>query len=388
MTRPIGLLLVLCTLTSACLTGCTQLAWQQHNREHIFANNTFRPPRVESPARTGFSTSTEDRPQLESGPKKSTPPTLENEQPKKDLYSTLPTPPRNEPAAAATAVRTVEVKTASKDDAPARLTTSTEASSKKIAPKEMTSTPPGTALVEIPPLPGGDPIGHVTPASGVMRREPLVEALQCILEDRHTDVPDLLKKYDAVTQELFLRILPPLAMLTRKTLKELSTPEIASLGVQLNAVTNLLRPRTELTIDKACFCQWVKSFGNYKPLPEEHLFAPSAPARPGERVQLYAEVKNFISDNRDGLFETRFSSSVEIHDSKGEKIWHYRFDDRNYPIRSRTFLTDYFNNYSFFVPHLPAGNYTLTITIADETVPECRREARKTLDFRVGSALR
>ena len=36
---------------------------------------------------------------------------------------------------------------------------------------------------------------------------------------------------------------------------------------------------------------------------------------------------------RDGAYETRLASSVEIHNAKGEKIWYYSFNDRQQPVR-------------------------------------------------------
>jgi hypothetical protein len=104
-------------------------------------------------------------------------------------------------------------------------------------------------------------------------------------------------------------------------------------------------------------------------------------------VQLYVELRNFVSEPRPGGYETRLSSSVEICDSQGELVWSFRFEDEKNARRSRTQLHDLFNNYAFHVPKsLPPGVYQLTIQVADETIPENRRLARRSLEFRVGAA--
>ncbi|MCS7047431.1 MAG: hypothetical protein NZO58_13825, partial [Gemmataceae bacterium] len=139
-------------------------------------------------------------------------------------------------------------------------------------------------------------------------------------------------------------------------------------------------------IDKMCFCESVTGIGNYKPLPDGYAFAPASGNRPGELVQLYVEFRNFVSEPRQGAFETRLSSSVEISDSRGELLWSYRFEDERKPIRSRTQLHDWYNNYTFFVPKgLPPGTYRLTLQVADETLPDHRRVARRSIEFRVAA---
>ena len=219
-------------------------------------------------------------------------------------------------------------------------------------------------------------------------REPVVQALADILKDDRSRAIGRLKNYDPATQTLLLEMLRPLAIIAQKKLCDLSSLEVTRLIDQLVELLQSLQPRSSLTIDQACFCQSVKSFGDYEPLPEGHVFLASMPNRPGERVTLYVQLRNFASVPRDGAFETRLASSVEIHNAKGEKIWNYNFEDRQHPVRRRAPLHDYFNNYTFNVPYLPPGNYVLTIQIADETIPEARREpATKSLEFRVGATV-
>ena len=214
-------------------------------------------------------------------------------------------------------------------------------------------------------------------------REPLTLALQAILDNRHAEALDHLKKYDPATQELFIRLLPLMADMCKKSVDKLSTAEVNALREQLMGLENSIRPRTELAIDKMCFCQQITAYGVYKTLPDNHAFIAGTPNRPGELVQLYVELGNFGSEPREGWFETRLASTVEILDGQGKTIWSKPFHDNKKPYRSKTQIHDYYNNYRFYVPHLPAGNYTLKLQVADESRPEVRRVANKTLDFRV-----
>jgi hypothetical protein len=145
-----------------------------------------------------------------------------------------------------------------------------------------------------------------------------------------------------------------------------------------------LRPRTELSIGKMCFCEWIKSYGVYKPVANNHVFQAGMPGQPGELVQLYVELTNFCSEHHESYHETRLSSSVELFDKQGTKVWYYRFDDRKQPFRSLSPLHDFFNNYSFHLPReVPPGDYTLTIQVVDETVPGQPRTAKKSLPMSV-----
>jgi hypothetical protein len=218
------------------------------------------------------------------------------------------------------------------------------------------------------------------------KREPLAEALQCVLENRHEEAVRHLQAYDPQTQDWFLRLLPALSILTKKKIQELDPGEVAVLNDQLFGLLATLRPKTELMIAKACFCEWIKGYGDYKPLPEGYAFAAPSSVRPGECVQLYVELRNFASEHRNGNFETRFGSSVEIRDAQGQMMWSYRFGDEKQTILSRTQLHDYNTAYSFHVPKsIPPGVYTLIVQINDETNPDARRSVRKAMEFRVAA---
>jgi hypothetical protein len=216
------------------------------------------------------------------------------------------------------------------------------------------------------------------------QRPGLVDALHCMLEDRHQEALQHLQRYDQETQEFFLRILPTFAIFAKKKFNEVTSQEAGVLTEQLHSLLTSLRTKTELTIDTMCYCEWIKAYGIYRPLRENHAFLASSPGRPGDLVQLYVELRNFASEPREGSFETRLSSSVEIRDAKGNVRRTLAFDDNKQPLKSLTRLSDYFNNYSFYVPpELEPGCYQLTIQIVDETFPDARRVARKSLEFRV-----
>jgi hypothetical protein len=266
----------------------------------------------------------------------------------------------------------------------------------KTQPPELPEIKPPPTLVDKPPFvptandKGPDLPPFKTIESVVQERpqEPLTLALQCILENRHNEALEHLKKYDPATQELFIRLLPPLALTCKKSLARLSAAEVAALHDQLQGLQATLRPRTELVIDKMCFCESVRAYGVYKPLPAHSSFIAGTPTRPGDFVQLYVELRNFASEPRGGVFETRLASTVEILDPQGRQVWFKNFEDGKKPYRSQTLLHDYYNTYSFHVPHLPPGTYSLKLQIVDETRPDARRSAHKTLDFRVSALSR
>lgn len=207
-----------------------------------------------------------------------------------------------------------------------------------------------------------------------------------MLENHPHEALDHLKNYDATTQDFFIRLLPAMARLTQKPLDQMNPEEVAVLQDQLEALLETLRPHADLVINKMCFCEWIKAFGVYKPLPAGHVFQGGTKIRPGELVQVYVELRNFACEKRDPYHETLLSSYVEIRDvqnPKGSPTWKYRFDDSKLPVRSRARLHDFFNNYSFYVPDIPPGRYILTIQVTDETRPEKRRLARESLEFQV-----
>lgn len=248
-------------------------------------------------------------------------------------------------------------------------------------PTEGPDTPPQ-------PMPPGATATQVANAVAV-KKEVLPDVLQCMLDKHHHEALQLLKKYDQATQDFFLGILPVVARVSEKPLESMSGEEVAVMQETLERILETLRPRSVLAVNHMCFCESVKGFGVYKPLPEGHVFQAGCPTRPGDLVQVYVELRNVCSERREHYHETLLSSYVEItdpRDPKGRVLWKHRFDDSKQPLRSRTRLHDYYNNYSFYVPQrLPPGTYQLTIQVTDETRREAPRVARKSVEFRVGA---
>ena len=174
-------------------------------------------------------------------------------------------------------------------------------------------------------------------------------------------------------------------MLVKKPIDELSPPEVSVLSDQLSSILAMLRPRSELGINKMCFCRRIRTFGLVEALPDNHAFLAGSADRTGELVQLYAELKNFASEpTPEGDYLTKLACTLELRDAGGKTVWGpYTYDRRETTHRRQTRLNDFYSNFSFYVPAIPPGAYVLTIQIADETNPELRRVARKSLDFRV-----
>jgi hypothetical protein len=163
-----------------------------------------------------------------------------------------------------------------------------------------------------------------------------------------------------------------------------SPQEAAVLLDRLNVLAQALRARAPLTLDKVCFCRKVWSFGAYEPLPGDYPFQAGAGDLPGERVQVYVEVRNFTSRPRGDFYETRLAGTLEILDFGGGQValFHLPCVDG-----SRTPRQDCFINFQFPVPpKVPPGQYTLRIQVRDDGGPAPRVARPCTLDFKVTAA--
>ncbi len=250
---------------------------------------------------------------------------------------------------------------------------------------------PGVAgVVRVEPEPGEktqvEPQSPVVPVQAIDAKRDhvaLLRALELMFTDRPREAIKYLQVYDKDTQEIFLRLLPPLTIFVRKSLDEMSPQEIAVIDQQLNGLLQKIRPRSELQISQMAYCKRIRGFGSYDSLPDNHTFLTGVENRPGELVQLYVELKNFVSEpSKTNEYVTKLSCAIELHDTNNRKVWSHHFDRNETTHRRAARLTDFYSNYSFYVPNLPAGTYQLTVQIVDETLPEFRRIARKSLDFR------
>lgn len=226
-------------------------------------------------------------------------------------------------------------------------------------------------ITELPPPPRRDP--------------PLVAALRCALEQNPDEARQLLEKYNKNDRELLLNLLQVTARLSDKAPRELPPEEIAATLHQLSHLTTRFQQLAPLTLDHVAFCKTIEGFGRYQPLPPRYEFQAGYDGRPGERVQVYAEVRHFASKHVGGVYETVLESKLEIRDAQGQKVVMQnlgRCTDRSHSPRR-----DHFLNFQLHVPpKLPPGRlYTLWLTVKDVTEVERpgAREAVCSLDFLV-----
>ena len=230
------------------------------------------------------------------------------------------------------------------------------------------------AIVSPPPLP---------PES------PLVAALRCALQKHPQEAQRLLDKYDKTTRDRLMALMNVTAGIGEENVPKLSPAEMASTLEQLDKLIAELRQRAGLTLDRVCFCRRIDGFGQFEKLPEVHQFQPGSEGRPGDRVHVYAELRNFGSRPNDGMYETTLSSSLRIVDLHNKEVVVLNLGSCVDRCKSRR--QDYFLNVQFHVPpKLPAGIYTLHIVVEDQTLgvtgDRANRLATRSLSFRVGAA--
>jgi hypothetical protein len=183
----------------------------------------------------------------------------------------------------------------------------------------------------------------------------------------------------------------------------MSPADVEQMLEQLQGLAVQLRQRAPLQLGKVCFCRAIESFGQYQPLESDYSFQAGCDGRPGERVQVYAEVRNFASRLRNGQHETMLSSSLDVYDrtishdrtsgspaaSRGKCRPVVTMNLGTCTDRSQTPRQDYFLNFRFHVPtRLPPGRYTLQVTVRDVTPVDSAptatgRIVTRSLDFNV-----
>jgi hypothetical protein len=240
---------------------------------------------------------------------------------------------------------------------------------------------PGTVALE----PAPDPAKQVATIFqglaplGDKKLSALARAIDHLQNDRHADAIQALKDFDEPTQEFLLRILPVLVQIAKTSIDKLSPQDIVFVNAQLAGIQEQLRTRSELLVTKMLYCKQINGFADYVALPDDHVFLSRV-----ELVQLYVELKNFASvKSKDGDYLTKLTCSLEVNDKNDKRVWSYTFDKDQTTHRRSACVNDYHGNYSFYVPALPEGTYRLTFQVVDETIPDHRRVARKSLVFRV-----
>ena len=122
----------------------------------------------------------------------------------------------------------------------------------------------------------------------------------------------------------------------------------------------LLAESADLQIPTVAFCREVRSFGSYDPmLPGEFI------AGRANRAIVYCEIDNLQSKpTDDGLFKSVLATRMEVFDVDGKSVWHA--DEPEIIDNCRRRRTDFFiAQRAILPPTLPAGEYTLKITVED-----------------------
>lgn len=215
------------------------------------------------------------------------------------------------------------------------------------------------------------------------KKEPLLVALDKFLRNQPEDAVELLKGYDETRQDVFLRLLPVLAQMTQKKLEDLGSDETSVLYQQLDGLLASLRSRTDLLIDRICFCEEITPLGVCKPMPEDYQFQARRGQQLGDLMRIYVQFRNLGSMKKGSVYQSQLSSSVEIVDERGERLWFKNCDEHEKPLCFPTPRHDPHTSYAVYVPAIPPGNYTLTLRVRDLTRPELNRTTQKSLPFRV-----
>jgi hypothetical protein len=221
---------------------------------------------------------------------------------------------------------------------------------------------------------------------------PSVQVLRSLLEHHpEGEVNEQLKPYDPATRDAMLLLLTSIAQLEQSGgVARLSPRDLAAWSDRLNTLTASLRGRTQLILERMCFCSYIKNFGDYAPLPTENTFF-----QPGEVAHVYVQVRNFSNRREGDKYVTVLKGRLEIYDENNRNSPPITWCSPARADVSASPRQDYYINFRFQVPPTsPAGLYTMRISVEDwtdalpgsKTVPESRI-ARRTLDFRVGGPI-
>ncbi len=220
----------------------------------------------------------------------------------------------------------------------------------------------------MPDSPGAKRPGTPSAAGPVPRKpeEPVVTALRAFLRNRPGEALDALQGYEKPGQDMMLVVLPFLARLTEESIDQVSPREAADLVDRLRRLEAMLQPRAALQMDRIAYCRKVAGFGKVEAVDPGQPFEGGRDGKPGELVQVYAELSNFSSRLVAGQHETWLAGRVEVRDGDRRVVWF-----ENFPLwadRSHSPKRDFFVNYYFCVPpSLPPGRYSLWVQVKDVT---------------------
>jgi len=218
----------------------------------------------------------------------------------------------------------------------------------------------------------------------------LLAALRCYREGRKDEARKHLQKFDPSTREVLERLLLLAVRISNVNLDMVPPRELSVFLQQFDVLAQLIRPRAGLEITEVRFCQRIRRFGDYDPLPADHTFQAGAGDRPGDFVQVYVELRNFTCCKHGPFYETALASSVTIRDPNQQIVCRVGRPAQVDRLLSRRL--DCFLNCHFYVPPgLPPGEYQLTIEVKDVTgLPDAARVpaqhvAKQVVPFRVSS---
>ena len=237
--------------------------------------------------------------------------------------------------------------------------------------------PPPPDLSALPPQFQQPPAAHPLPTPAVAkspppapREEPLLSALRFFRQQKPGEALDVLRKYDPATRELLALLLPLVVHVSEFRLDKERPLDLAAALQRIDALTQGLRPKAALTAEKSCFCRSIRAFGDYEPLPDEHVFSY------GDLVEIYVELRNLTARHNGPRYETVLTRTIEIYDYQQGRSVGANKQVRppvliRLPVqvnRSRSPRQDWYVNCPFSVPpHLPVGRYYLKILVQDVT---------------------
>jgi hypothetical protein len=264
------------------------------------------------------------------------------------------------------------------EDALTQIRYAAPSSNRDLIPRPLPLTDPSTPPRDPSPTPDGPAAApSVEVKIKAAEEPPLVAALRCYLDKRPAEALAWLQRYDKGNQDLLVTLLPLVARLSEGSLQRADQREVGAFVSQLEGAEASLRHHANLKINKFCFCERIKRFGAYKEFEEGHEF------RPGDRVNVYLELENFSTTVHGKYYRVSLSSEGEIRRFNRDPIWKLNFNDADQAQISLTRLHDFFYAYSFVIPPLATGHYTLWLRLTD--VPT-KRTVEHTLDFHIAPA--
>jgi hypothetical protein len=231
----------------------------------------------------------------------------------------------------------------------------------------VTSLPPATQPLIAKPIakapPSFDPLEQELASR--LREDPGNLACQLdyqllqLLRGKRVPQMDFIASLPAEDQELIQALMDALSNFRGNAHGEPSML-LANKARPLIELAERLRAQTSLRVAAVSLCTKVQGFGIYDPIDASRL-----PAGHENQVILYCEVDSFSSRLNDRhLWETNLSLDATLYNDRGQRIW----SDKRQTVAdlSRNRRRDFFMPRKVFLPALPPGHYSMTVTIADQ----------------------